>query len=85
MFAESVIPEKEEDLSKLLNICFEFISGRWEAAAIKVYCMDTLVRICEIEPDLINEVISIIEDQAPKSSFAFQARSKRYLKKLRKK
>jgi len=84
VFADYLLPDNEADLSKLLNICFEFISGSWESAGIKVYCMDTLVRICEIEPGLANEVISVIEDQVPKSSFAFQARSVRYLKKLRK-
>lgn len=83
VFADYLLPDNEEDLSKLLNICFEFITSSWESAGIKVYCMDTLVRICNIEPDLSNEVISVIEDQVPKSSFAFQARSKRYLKKLR--
>ncbi|MFC2096900.1 hypothetical protein ACFLSI_01065 [Bacteroidota bacterium] len=81
-FADSILPDNDIDMSKLLNICFDYITGSWKSAGVKVFCLDILFKICQIEPDLKNEVISIIEDQIPKSSSAFQARSIRYLKKL---
>lgn len=76
------LPDDEEKLSILLNCCFEWIMSAEETVAVKVFSLEILYNITQKESDLKQELISVIEDQIPKNSIAFQNRGMKTLKKL---
>lgn len=60
MISRAPLPEGDL-LGILINICFDWLVSPAEAAATKVFCMDILYRISEIEPDLKKELADSIE------------------------
>ncbi len=62
--------------------CFQLLSDKSQAVAIRVYSMTVLCNICRKEPDLKNELKLLIEEQYEYSSAAFKSRAKRTLKEL---
>lgn len=68
---------------KLLDTCFEILLNK-EPVAIKAFAMTVTYNIGRHEPDLMNELRIIIEDQMPYTSPAFQSRGSKILKALEK-
>jgi hypothetical protein len=71
-------------LGALVNQCFIWLASSSSAVAVKVHAMQILCNEAIKEPDLINELILLIEDQMPNGSAAFKARARMVLKKLEK-
>jgi hypothetical protein len=65
---------------KLVNLCFDLLLSFDETVAVKVYAMQAIANIAKHHSELENELKAAIEDQLPKTSAAFHARSKRVLK-----
>jgi len=82
IFVSCALPDDEDEMGKLAQICFDFMEKNWEKAAIKIYCIDILFRISELEPELKPELSLIIEKEIPYNSVAFRSRGTKILKKL---
>ncbi len=67
----------------LVDTCFRFLQGQ-EPAAIKAYSITILFDICKEEPDLANELRTVIESIMPYGSAAIRSRGKKVLKALQK-
>jgi len=77
-------PSDEQLMTRLLNLCFNYLVSPNEKPAVKHYSMMILFDISNIVPELKNELIIVIEDQYHKNTQAFMAMGKRMLKKLHK-
>ena len=81
MLARSPFPS-EEEMGLLMNICFDWLLSATEAVAAKVYCMEILYRISQIEPDLKKELADSIEWRMNEETAGFRSRGQKLLKKL---
>ncbi len=79
IFTITPLPENDRLLGRLMNICFNLMDIPSDKAAIKVYCIDILYQISNVEPGLKNELIILIENHLPYSSVAFRARGRKIL------
>ena len=82
MFTVIPLPEDEEELGMLMNICFDTLDSVTERIAQKVYSLDILARIAMIIPELKHELALIIRKQMPYTTLAFRSRGMKVLKKL---
>jgi hypothetical protein len=82
ILAETPLDFTEDQLGILVDSCFEMLLNDKFSIANKVYSMELLYKISEIEPGLKIELISAIEEQIPKGSSGIKAIGKGLLKKL---
>lgn len=68
-----------------LNHCFHYLESHDEPIAVKVFSMTVLYNLSLKIPEIINELIMIIEDMMPYGSAGLKSRGKKILGKLRKK
>lgn len=69
-------------LSTLINTCFEWLTSQGEAVAQKVYSMEVLYRISQIEPDIKQELYDSIQWRMEEETAGFRNRGMKILKKL---
>ncbi|MCX6279259.1 MAG: hypothetical protein NT004_14360 [Bacteroidetes bacterium] len=81
MFAKSQLP-CDDHLGILMNICFDWLLSPHEAVAAKVYCMEILYRISQIEPDLKKELADTIELRLSEEMPGVKNRGEKLLKRL---
>jgi hypothetical protein len=82
MLSRSPLPEEEEQIGKLMTLCFEWLLSPKEAVSVKVYCMELLYRISQVEPDLKKELAESIEWRLNEETPGFKNRGQKLLKKL---
>ena len=75
------IPKKLQ--GKLLNICFDYVLSGDETLAVKVFSLQCIGNIAKEHPEIIPELKAAIEDQLPKTTAGFHARSRLVLKMLK--
>ncbi|MDQ3048738.1 MAG: hypothetical protein M3R27_14405 [Bacteroidota bacterium] len=78
VLAAHEIPEKLQ--GKLINVCFELILSPLEPVAVKTFSLQCIANVAKHHPELIHELKAVIQDQLPKTTAAFHARSKNILK-----
>ena len=61
---------------KLVNLCFHFLTSNSEPVAIKAFSMTILKEIAIENPDLKNELISVVEQMLPYASAGITSRAK---------
>ena len=64
-------------VAEVFNLCYNFLNDPDEAAAIRIYSMTVLTRICEKEPDLASEVELLITQHLPYASAGYRARARK--------
>jgi hypothetical protein len=69
-------------LGELIKISFEWLLSPHEAIAAKIYCMEILYRVSQMEPDLKKELADSIEWRMTEESAGFKNRGRKMLKKL---
>ncbi len=74
----------EELMGEIYDVCFKNLENIKSPIAIKVFSMQILCNICMKEPELAEELITIIEEQYPHSSAGYKSRARKVLKALRK-
>lgn len=74
------LPSKQ--LGPIFNLCYEFMNNPDEPAAVRIYAVTILGRICETEPDLADEVALLIKQHLPHASSGFKGRAWKILKRL---
>jgi hypothetical protein len=77
------IPEELQGTA--CNICFNLLQSNDTAIAIKVFAMTVIKNICKQEPELTNELISVLQLQMPTASSGFISRANKILKEVIKK
>jgi hypothetical protein len=80
MLSRSPLPQNY--LGDLMNICFDWLVSSKESVAVKVYAMEILYRISEVEPDLKKELADSIEWRIGEGTPGFKNRGLKTLKKL---
>ena len=81
ILARSPLPEGDR-MGKLITLCFDWLLSPKEAVAAKVYCMEILFRISQIEPELKKELADSIEWRLNEETPGFRNRGQKLLKKL---
>ncbi|MDO9511263.1 MAG: hypothetical protein Q7J34_05870 [Bacteroidales bacterium] len=74
----------EKHLGFLTGFCFEHLLKASEPPAVKVHCMDILMKISETEPSIKRELSDSIRWRMHEESPGFQNRALKYLTKLEK-
>lgn len=69
---------------QVAEIAFNFLNNKKETVAVQVFAMTVLSKIVQHEPELLNELRTIIEDRLPYASAGFRSRGAKILKALRK-
>ena len=69
---------------QLMNTCFKWLVSQEESVGIKMFSMEILFRMSEIEPDLKHELAASIEWRMEEEKPGFRNRGRKLLAKLRK-
>jgi hypothetical protein len=77
--------QSEEVVGLLVDVCFRYLEDPSVAVAIKAFSMIILDRLCVREPDLLNEMLPLIEDQLPHATPAFKGIGMKILTKWKQK
>ena len=80
ILSEIDIPKEHQGVA--LDICFNYLLSMSEQIAVKVFSMQVVFNISKKEPDLLQELAAVIEDQLPYGSAGFKARGNRILKEI---
>ncbi len=78
--ARSSLPKIK--LDDLLNNCFQWMQSSSETLSGKIHSMQIVYNISQLEPEIKYELISVIEDQMPRSSRGYKHRGTKLLKEL---
>ena len=76
------IPEDYQGIAA--DLCLSWLEKEAVPVAIKAYSMELLLKIARLYPELGNEFIAIIEEQAPNNSAGFKARAVYVIGEMRK-
>ncbi len=76
------IPEEEQGL--LIDLCFRYLVSELYPVAVKAHAMQIIYNHVLIYPELKNELITVIEDQAANNSVGFRARGNILIKQMEK-
>jgi len=76
------IPEKYA--GKLFDDCYTWLLSKDEPPAVKVYSMQILFNISHNEPDLLNELLLVLEELTDHESAAIRCRTRDILKEINK-
>ena len=76
------IPEEFEGVAA--DLCLSWLEKESVSVAIKVYSMELLLKIARNYPELTNEFITVIEDQAPNNSAGYKARAHHIIRAMKK-
>jgi hypothetical protein len=80
MLTRSPLPQNY--LGELMNICFDWLVSQKESVAVKIYAMEILYRISQVEPELKKELADSIEWRISEGTPGFKNRGLKTLKKL---
>ncbi len=76
------IPENEQGL--LIDLCFSYLVSELYPVAVKAHAMTIIYHHVLLYPELKNELIAVIEDQAENNSVGFKARGTILIKQMEK-
>jgi hypothetical protein len=81
ILSRSPLPS-ESHLGNLVNLCFNLLLSPGESVSAKVYSMEILYKISQIEPDLKKELADSIEWRMNEETPGFKNRGQKIMKKL---
>lgn len=76
------IPEEEQGL--LIDLCFNYLISEQYPVAVKAHAMQIIYHHVLLYPELKDELIAVIEDQAENNSAGFKARGSILIKQMEK-
>ncbi len=82
IFTFQPYPLDEEQLGKLVSLCFEYIYSGLEKPAVKAYSLDILFMAARQEPGLIPELVARINSRLPEESTSFNTRGRKIIHQL---
>lgn len=77
LLQEIRIPKKYQ--GQIMNTCFNYVASPSEAVAVKAFSLTVLTNLAKQYPEIIPELILIIEDQLPNQTAAFKSRAKKFV------
>ena len=77
LLQEVRIPKKYQ--GRVMDVCFRYITDPAEAVAVKAFAMTVLEKLAAIYPEILNELITIIEERWDMETAAFRSRAKKIL------
>ena len=80
LLQDIAIPERYQ--GEIMNICFSWLESPSETLAVKVFSMTVVGKLAKQYPEIIPELILLIEDQLPRQTAGFKSRAKKVLKEL---
>lgn len=83
IYQEITIPESIE--GQLFEKCYGYVADPREATAIRSFSLTILEKLSSKFPDLKNEVIELVKEQAPHGTSGFKNRAKKMLLRMGKK
>lgn len=75
------IPEDESLKFDVIELALKFLNDRKQDLAVRVFSITVLENYLEFMPELMNEVLFILEREMPDASASFGVRAKRFIKK----
>jgi len=84
IFAKQANFAQMEQLGQLIDICFDFFNDPAETIAVRAFCLDVLLKVGKIEPDLIPEIIQSIEFNQEFFAAGLKSKSKKVIATLTK-
>lgn len=82
MLTRYEIPEKDQGL--LIDLCFSYLVSEQYPVAVKAHAMLIIYNHVLLYPELKDEFIAVIEDQAENNSVGFKTRGRNLIKQLEK-
>ena len=76
------IPEEEQGL--LIDLCFSYLVSELYPLAVKAHAMMIIYNHVLIYPELKDEFITVMEDQAENNSVGFKTRARNLIKQMEK-
>jgi hypothetical protein len=76
------IPEEQQGI--LIDLCFSYLVSELYPVAVKAHAMQIIYNHVLLYPEMKNELIAVLEDQAPYNSVGFKARGNILIKKMEK-
>ncbi|RXK61854.1 hypothetical protein ESA94_02225 [Lacibacter luteus] len=70
----------EELKGDVMDCCFEFISNPKEATAVKAFSLTVLQNLSQEFPEILPEIVTIIETRWEHESAAFKSRARKMMK-----
>ncbi len=74
------VPIPPKYMGTMLDICFRYIESAQEPVAVKVFSIDIIAGMAGNQPDLLNELKLILEDQLPFGSAGFKSKAFKVIK-----
>ncbi len=74
------IPEEEQGI--LIDRCFAYLVSELYPPAVKVHAMEIIYNHALLYPELKNELVTVIRDEAEHNSTGFQVRGRMIIEKL---
>lgn len=84
LFRDSINLMELEQSGQLACICFDLLINPKEGIAVRNYSLDILMKISKFEPDLQNEIVSIVENMLHEESVGLRNKAGRLMAKMRK-
>ena len=75
------IPEKFQ--VSVIDSCFELVTNKKTAIAVKAFSLGVLEKMVNLYPELKNELKAVIEDLLPKASSGIKNRGQHILRRLK--
>ena len=72
----------EDEMGILLNLCFDWLPDKKVDVAIRVHCMQIIFDFSKKEPDLLQELKLILEQEMEFGTPGFKGRAKKILGKI---
>lgn len=73
----------EELKGDVMDCCFDFISDPQETAAVKAFSLTVLDQLAKEYPEILPEIITVIETRWEYETAAFHSRARKILKKMK--
>ena len=85
IFAEYSDFNNIKNLGLLVDICFRFFNNPKDAIAVRAFCLDVLMKISSLEPDIITEIKQSIEFNFDNYSTGLKNKAKKVIQLINKK
>ena len=79
-FTEITLPPSA--IGQAADLCFAYLADPKEPVAVRVFAMSVLWGVCKQEPDLIDELVLLIDTVTPTSTAALAARGRMVKKEI---
>jgi hypothetical protein len=84
MLVETSLSLSDDDIGELAELSFKFVNDSSEPITVRAYSIDMLLKIGKIYPEILIELIAVLESIYPESSVGLKKKCQKLLIKLKK-